>query len=130
MAASASRPGWPLSFCRYPRKRPPSPCVAVTTNTSTPSDAYFASVPPIPSDSSSGWASTAISRRRCRGVIMAPLPRNHGLQTLCRNDQAFVAAAVRGAQQCHQLGFERVLPLFVEREERLVYRSVECPEHL
>src|SRR5262249_22030600 len=42
-----------------------SPRVAVIRNTSTPSDAYLARVPPTPRDSSSGWASTAISLRVC-----------------------------------------------------------------
>ena len=45
-------------------ERPFWPRVAVTRNVSTPSAAYFASVPPTPSDSSSGWARTAIRRRR------------------------------------------------------------------
>src|SRR5205814_3366711 len=43
--------------------------VAVTRNTSKPSDAYFASVPPTPSDSSSGCARTAISVRPLLEVI-------------------------------------------------------------
>jgi len=43
-----------------PRNQPRSPRVAVNRKTSAPSDAYFASVPPTPRDSSSGWASTAI----------------------------------------------------------------------
>ena len=43
-----------------PRKRPLSPRVAVSRKTSTPSEAYFTSVPPTP-DSSSGCASTAVN---------------------------------------------------------------------
>ena len=49
-----------------------SPRVAVTRDTSTPSAAYFASVPPKPSDSSSGWASTAIRRRAVRVTGRSP----------------------------------------------------------
>ena len=63
MPARAAGPGCRSSPRRWPRNPPPSPRVAVTRKTSTPSDAYFASVPPTPSDSSSGWASTAISLR-------------------------------------------------------------------
>ena len=67
--AEDRRDGWP-------RYRPPSPRVAVSRKTSTPSDAYFASVPPTPSDSSSGCASTAISR----GVYMSDHLTNHAVR--------------------------------------------------
>src|SRR5258705_10328385 len=42
--------------------RPRSPLVAVTRYVVTPSAAYRASVPPVPNDSSSGCASTHMSR--------------------------------------------------------------------
>ena len=52
MVPSAVSPGCSSLGPRQPR----SPRVATTREVSTPSRAYFASVPPIASDSSSGWA--------------------------------------------------------------------------
>ena len=49
---SASRPG----FCSSGPNQPLSPREAQRQYVSTPCAEYFASVPPIPMDSSSGWA--------------------------------------------------------------------------
>src|SRR5512134_2503835 len=54
-----SKPG----FCSFGPNQPRSPRVAQTRYVSTPSAAYFASVPPIPIDSSSGWAKTQSNRK-------------------------------------------------------------------
>src|SRR5438874_8898136 len=74
MLASAAGPGCSSSEGRWPRYRPASPRVAVSRKTSTPSDAYFASVPPTPRDSSSGWASTAINRGACMRLLSSSGP--------------------------------------------------------
>src|SRR5512134_3736203 len=105
MFPSASGPGWRASPQRWPRKRPPSPRVAVTRNTSTPSAAYFASVPPTPSDSSSGWASTAISFRR-ELIARSRSFRDHRLQVLAAHQESIAATLVLRPEQRNQAGVE------------------------
>src|SRR5512134_3870465 len=105
MFPSASGPGWRASPQRWPRKRPPSPRVAVTRATSTPSEAYFASVPPTPSDSSSGWASTAISLRR-ELIAGSRSFRDHCLHVLAWHDESVAATQVLRPEQRNQVGLE------------------------
>src|SRR5688500_2788633 len=128
MFPSVTGPGCRSSPHGYPRKRPPSPRVAVIRNTSAPSAAHFASVPPTPSDSSSGWASTA--SRRCRELIARLSFRDHRFQVLAPDDEPSAATLILRSTQCKQVGVEARLPAGVEREERHVGRPVEFPEDL
>src|SRR4051794_24814949 len=75
-------------------ERPRSPLVAVTTYVSTPSAAYLAKAPPMPRDSSSGWARTHINLKllgafiselgaTLRVLLRRPLDGRRGLQIDC-----------------------------------------------
>src|SRR6187549_418343 len=106
-------------------KRPCSPRVAVTRYVSTPSAAYLASVPPVPSDSSSGWARTHISRSGT-----GKSPGDDGLEILARHDESRRRRPRAPFQEREQIRLESRLPVCVERSKRLVHRAVVRPEDL
>ncbi len=95
--------------------RPRSPRVAVTRYVSTPSAAYLASVPPVPSDSSSGWARTHIRRS------VTTSPRDDRLQILRGHDESCRRFA-RAASSAARAGRPRgpACPLASRAEKSLV----------